>query len=534
MPTLHDHQLAAEALLQDHEDQNAADKLVELALAEPALAEDTRRRLDENYRFLEVEAEAAPPRAFEMNNLELVAPPPQHEPRSLAEIIRLVEQQAAVRGATKAVGGAYAFSNITATDGALIRTARLRRFLAIHADEVSVDPANLLRFEAGATIDDINQRLGSDRALLNQPGFERLSFVGTMCTGGHGSGIRLGPICNAVRAIHIVTSDADGRSRQLQIEPSRGISIPERFSARHPDVTLRQDDKLFAAALVSMGCLGVVYSVTIETRPFYFLQEDREIHRWPAIRAQLPALLADTALHSFAVWLNPYPVRGEQSCVLSTYRQVSGPRRGRRGLGITLGGSQILANLTVWWVNRVPGTTPALMNAALRSTTARGIVMPCTEALNFGGPNGLDVQATEAAVDVAGALETADFVSSRLQTRAAQTKRYTTSPVGMRFADTTEALLAPQFRRASCMFELPILAGTKGARETINFFCDAMYDRGARPHWGQQIDRMTPDRMRALYPRLADFIDVYRELNPLGLFDNAFTRQIGLSTLLAS
>jgi hypothetical protein len=69
--------------------------------------------------------------------------------------------------------------------------SKLCRVLPIPANELKpdADAAHLLRFEGGATIDVITKELWArGKAVLNQPGYERLTFVGTMSSGGHGSG----------------------------------------------------------------------------------------------------------------------------------------------------------------------------------------------------------------------------------------------------------------------------------------------------------------------------------------------------------
>ena len=43
----------------------------------------------------------------------------------------------------------------------------------------------------------------------------------------------------------------------------------------------------------------------------------------------------------------------------------------------------------------------------------------------------------------------------------------------------------------------------------------------ARPHWGKEM-QTTPTELRRLYPRADDFIALARELDPDGVFRNAF------------
>ena len=48
------------------------------------------------------------------------------------------------------------------------------------------------------------------------------------------------------------------------------------FEAHHGGArTLVQDDHVFDAVCVGMGCMGVIYAVTLEVRPAFWLMEKR-------------------------------------------------------------------------------------------------------------------------------------------------------------------------------------------------------------------------------------------------------------------
>jgi FAD/FMN-containing dehydrogenase len=95
------------------------------------------------------------------------------------------------------------------------------------------------------------------------------SLGGVLGTGVHGGDLKLPPIADAVRAIHLVGAGG----QEWWIEPERdSITNPLQMAALRdtgvlcPSIRIVYDDDLFNATLVSMGCAGVIYSVVLEVR----------------------------------------------------------------------------------------------------------------------------------------------------------------------------------------------------------------------------------------------------------------------------
>jgi hypothetical protein len=73
------------------------------------------------------------------------------------------------------------------------------------------------------------------------------------------------------------------------------------------------------------------------------------------------------------------------------------------------------------------------------------------------------------------------------------------------------------------------MKGTPNATDTLDRYATYMMDTwGARPHWGQQ-NPINRTRFQNVYgPAVDKFVPSYRTLNPNGLFDGPFARQLGL------
>jgi len=116
------------------------------------------------------------------------------------------------------------------------------------------------------------------------------TIVGAASTGTHGGDFRQPPIADAVRAIHLV---ADG-GRHYWIESHElGPLTDDARLVEHFDTPelggpgnfeVIRDDSVFTAALVSVGRLGVIYSVVLEVVPQYSLYERRRLQTWQDVK----------------------------------------------------------------------------------------------------------------------------------------------------------------------------------------------------------------------------------------------------------
>ena len=110
-----------------------------------------------------------------------------------------------------------------------------------------------------------------------------------------------------IRGVNLVSAKfgADGKPIIYRIEPTGGITDPHRHSG---PVVLLQDDKTFNAVIVGLCAFGVVYSVTIETLPFYWVEETRQLIDWSTAKGLLEQGPSGSILkcHNAEVWLNAY------------------------------------------------------------------------------------------------------------------------------------------------------------------------------------------------------------------------------------
>lgn len=520
----------------------------------------------------------------------------RHTPEDALGVLRCVEDAARDGHKIRAVGGRHSSSDVAKpADGEhWIDLANLRSTdaaLEWPHYRSGLDRARYVRLGAGTTIAEANALLASERpprALYNMGNYDGQTLAGAFSTGTHGSGLRHAPICDRVAAIEVVTDEhVDGQrwQRLLRIEPEDGVTDSHRFEAARGDydgpdrsirrMELEQDDETFRAALLNLGCFGVIVAVTFEVRGGFWLEEVETLETWKTI--SIPKM-AEASPEFLQLTLVPHRVRKKDDhdydqhddpderydrevVYLRTTRweipaRDHPPERQRfledlaRALGATDTG--ILENIGL-------KNPPAAVRRVLGAFAKRARSEPDGEGNRFRSRSDLvhinslgpHVKATSA--DIWVPLDKADDAVDRIVALAeARTHEpgadwaaegwYHTSPVGIRVVGASRALIAPSFDGPRVSLELPLLVDVSESdrtRRKHDRFRARMLetlekvlcadDIGGRPHWGQR-NLMTDARAAAMYgDRWTRWKEVYRRFNRYGTFDNRLTHRMGLS-----
>lgn len=526
--------------MQQAPDAATAKQLVELLRAEPDLSARARPVLLLDPTFAASYRVQQPGADYEYHNTLMPMPRAIKSPGNLDQLLAVLTEAAHAARALKAMGDGWGFANAAFTPDWLVHCAKLDAVLPVEDDlflPTAPPAASLVRVQAGITIEKLNGCLAAQgRALPQQPGFGGLTLMGCASAGGHGSGIGLQGMSSFIEALELVTLNESNQPRVVRIEPSQGLTDRSKWQQRYPPPTfdLAQDDGLFHAARCGQGHLGVVYAVTLRTQPAYFLEETRVLSTWSALLPSLPALLSDPQVHSLHVWLNPYLTHGRTDPALLLTRltkTTATTPSGQRGLGIRAGGMNPITELVRALVAVCPQAVPFLQDQALQSCVANNVVMPSTEALDFGAPNSIPVHAASLGFDAAQLPQVVPALVHELNAWTAQ-NQWVSSPLGLRWVKASADYLSPQYGRDTVMLEVPILKGTPNATQTLDRYAAYMMDTwGARPHWGQQ-NPMGRARFEAVYgDAVPKFVSAFRALNPNGFFDGPLTRQLGLRDL---
>lgn len=454
----------------------------------------------------------------------------------LTQVVRAAEQEGVT---TRAVGSHHSWSDVALSTGFVIETRGLSRVLAPDTLRAGGTPPRLIKAEAGMRLRELNAEL--DRrglALHNMGGYDEQTIGGVLSTSTHGSGLELGPICDAAVSLEVVGSGG----RCYRIEPANGITDPASFRTRYPDWQLVQDDDWFRAAKVGMGCLGVLYAAVLEVRPLYWLKEVRTLKPWREIREILLAGIELKAHRHWEVLINPHPTLGtthdDYQCLVTTRDIVDQPPPGtyrdklHRNWLSELGGN---LSIVSWCIRNLfktfPSVTPRFLDLSLKGLVDDNYTNLSYKVFNIGSPNHLPALSSEIGIPVDERGSHVEAVKRVLETAAKWRKDgrlYHSSPISLRFVRASDASLSMMYQQTTMMMELILFYPTDGGPELLAAYEDALADLGARPHWGQV--NFLACGLAGLYPDYAGWMKVHAELNRSGVFNGPFSKRVGISS----
>jgi len=222
-------------------------------------------------------------------------------PATLEELVAIVKTAEKMpRPRVRAVGSSWSFTGIAkAVDGIgyTVETHGLNKIIdhVITPDvltSAAPDASFLVHVEAGIVLSDLMKildvkitKLGSGLAPFTMGGSCGQTLVGAISTSVHGADIDRGPLPNAVRAIHLV--GAGGAQHWIEPDQRRITNSAKLASRLGPSVQIHYDDDMFDAAVVSLGALGIIYSVVMEVRTQYDLIETVDQKPWSVVRSTL-------------------------------------------------------------------------------------------------------------------------------------------------------------------------------------------------------------------------------------------------------
>lgn len=462
-------------------------------------------------------------------------------PKALKDLFGAVNTAKSQTLRVRAVGSGHSFSNVCPTDGILLDPHEMNAVLPIDAS-VLKDPSSakgLFSVESGITIEDLNNKLDSQGlALENMGAYDGQTITGAISTGTRGTGLSLGPIASSVRSLTLVSSSGT----VYQIEPTDGITDSAKFST--PDVVLKQDDAWFNTTLVAMRCTGLIYSYNIHVVPSFYISELRTLDTWENLKAGLKDGASSQVLttnRGYELNINPYASGNVHSCIQVLHEDItatsaSGGRGWKNWLGGLTASVPAFETLLVWFLNVVPSEVPSTITTALESLVTPDVpyVDKSYKVMNIGTVvNKIKAYALELSLPcdanlVANIDKLLDFLGSASQ----QGKGCLTGLVNLRFVAASNALLAPQAGRQTCMVELDMLVGTHKADQLFKDLKTTMCTPGSgiRLHWGlDPEDSVSAADIKDWYPEFDNWLAAYRELNADGMWNSPLTDRLGIS-----
>lgn len=392
-------------------------------------------------------------------------------PSSVDELRALVAGNSRVR----ALGSGHSFNEIADTDGLLVSPRELPRAMVVDLERSEVTVSAGLRYS------DLCPRLHREGfALHNLGSLPHISVAGSVSTATHGSGTANGNLATAVTGVQLVTADGD-------LAVLRRDSDPDRFPG----------------AVVGLGALGVVTSLTLAVEPAYQVRQHvYERLPWDAALDNLDSVLA--AGHSvslFTTWRAPW------------FDQV-------------------------WVKARLPEASP-VGQSLFGATPADGPRHPvpgispdnCTEQL--GRPGGWHERLPHFRPDATpsvGAELQAEYLLPRKHAASGLAALERVRPrvasvlqvCEIRAIAADDLWLSPSYDRETVGIHFTWIDDIDAVRPVLELVETELAPFEPRPHWGKLFAAI---EVGSRYPRLADFRALAKTFDPGSKFRNSFLDQ---------
>ncbi|WP_307250992.1 D-arabinono-1,4-lactone oxidase [Kineosporia succinea] len=408
-------------------------------------------------------------------------------PRGTDEIVAAVRQAEGRK--LRPVGSGHSFSGIA-------RPEQLQLSLDRHAGVRSLDcTTGLVTVEGGLTLRRLNALLAeAGLAMTNLGDIDRQTVAGALATGTHGTGARFGALSTQVRALELVTASGE---------------------VLHCSATENAD--VFEFARVSLGALGVVSTVTLQTVPAFALRAQEVSLPIGEVLARFDELAG--SIDHFEFYWFPHTDR-----VQTRYKTRLPLEDGLAPLGRarTWFDEELVANdvfrMMVATGRRVPSAVIPMNRFAVRVWGSRSYTDRSERV--FVTQRRVRFKEMEYAIPRAAMPE----AMSRVRAAVDASSWRIGFPVEIRVLAPDDIPLSMASGRESAFIAVHVPAGAPhdgyfGAVERI------MADYAGRPHWGK-MHTLDADALARVYPLHAEFAALRNRLDPQGLFGNAYLDRV--------
>lgn len=426
--------------------------------------------------------------------IERATPRRVHRPADVDELAKAVGEAAAAGRRMRALGSGHSFTGIAVADGDTdaIELGAWKGVVSVRPEDAGTA---LVTVRSGTTLRELNAALDAlGLAMTNLGDIDAQTIAGAISTGTHGTGARFGGLATQVAGLELVLADGSVVACSARTRP-----------------------ELFAAARVGLGVLGVISTVTLRCEPAFVLSATERPEPLDAVLAGFDES-AESCDHFEFYWF-PYGSRalvkrnvrrpaGTIASPLSTVRRfVDYTIMENAAFGALCGVSRAVPRLA-----RRLGAFSAAALSAREYSDASHRVFTTRRSVRF--------VESEFAVPRESALE----VLRELRALVRGLRDPVAFPVEVRVAAADDIWLSTAYGRDTAYLAIHQYAGMP-YREYFEGFWKIVAEVGGRPHWGKLHD-LDAAALRERYPRFDDFLRVRREVDPSGLFGNAYTDRV--------
>lgn len=372
-------------------------------------------------------------------------------PTTKDELSAIIKKAAFAQKTIRVVGAGHSWSSIVCTNAVMIDLKNLSKVISVDKKN------NQVTVQAGITLEKLNPILAKHGlALANQPAVMHMTLGGLTATGTHGSG-KTGSLSSFIVGAELIT--ADGALHTL---------------------SATSDPEALAAVRVSLGALGVVYSLTLQCLPQF-------------------------TLHACSYTTSKENFLQEYSTLYKDNEYV-----------------QFLWNLTndtvrVYTRNKELNKSHNNKNQHCSNARTSYNVL---SSLNAGGKR-LEEEIAISSKDLPQALADIQKVTQQFAAKGLLIQELL-----IRFVQAdTSALLSMAADRDTCFLSISTPVDSR-YMPFYQAFEQAMLKYKGRPHWGK-INFVTKTGAQQLYGANFDrFVKIKNRFDPHNIFSNSFTNQL--------
>lgn len=410
-------------------------------------------------------------------------------PATLEELREAIAASKASGLKIRVAGSLHSMNDLPGSNETMIETDRLSKVLQIDREKQRVT------VQSGIKLQDLLTILKREGLTLPNQGYIReQSIAGATGTATHGSSIRTGTMSSFIEEMEIL--DADGKLHHL---------------------TPQKDEHLFSAAVVHLGCLGAVYSMTLRCIPAKRLSLTKAKGRLGDTLKRVPEFLEKNDYFQFMI--DPY----SDLLVTFNYQKSEEPYHNRWLAAAKWGLIKCLSVPTFDFLPCPYWYMPLIFKIYAAVAPINNYVDDSDVSLSPADEGHYIEQ--EIAVPLHN-LESALAASRKVLDEYSAKKMRAVALQLIRFAGPDEyGYLSPAFKRQT-VYISHITVAKEGYMEIFRDVEKALYPFEGRPHWGK-VHFLTKERIMQLYGHnYTLFREARQQLDPEGLFSNDYTNSL--------
>ncbi|XP_071955906.1 L-gulonolactone oxidase-like [Antedon mediterranea] len=411
---------------------------------------------------------------------------------SCVEDIKLILEQAKKNGKkVRVCGKGHSPSDIACTNEYLVNLDKFTNVLKVDEDNCQI------KVEAGITIKTLNEEVlpKYNMALSTQGSVSDITVAGSISTGTHGTGKHIGIISTYITEIELVTAD-----RKL-VKCSR-----------------KENKEIFLAASCSLGCLGIITSVTLQCEPHFKLQQRQMSCSFKEMVTHLDEHISNSEYFRF-VWY-PHTEGVVYWEVDKTNRQKTSSSNWFWDYAI---GFHLLQFL--YWISTFCKWLVPVINYVYFKLHS-GLRVDIDDYYNIFGFECLFAQyVTDWAIPREKTSEALEDLKSWLDAHPEVRAHF---PVEVRFAKQDDLYLSPCYGRDSCYINIVMFRPYGKYVEKDGYWTayeNIMLKYNGRPHWAKE-HKLTFKELQNMFPKFERFCEIRKNFDPDGRFVNDYIQKV--------